>query len=141
MIWIIISAALGIGGGLLAMSSLIVQKSPNAATQLAKLAQYQGYIGLTMFFWGGWELFESLTSMGMLSGHALSWMFWLLMGIADLTVGIILGFGLISTYAFRGNAIAIEKGNALRSSLVKFQVPLGALAVLTSTGYVVLYFV
>jgi hypothetical protein len=141
MIWIIISAVLGIGGGLLAMSSLIVQKSPNAAAQLEKLAQYQGYIGLTMFFWGVWELFQSLTSMGLLAGHALSWVFWLLMGVADFTVGIILGFGLISTYAFRGNAMAIEKGNALRSSLIKFQVPLGALAILTSTGYVVLYFV
>jgi hypothetical protein len=141
MIWIIISAVLGIGGGLLAMSSLIISKSPNAAAQLAKLAQYQGYIGMTMFFWGAWELFESLTSMGLLAGHALSWIFWLAMGVADFTVGIILGFGLISTYAFRGNAMAIEKGNALRNTLVKFQVPLGALAVLTSAGYVVLYFV
>ena len=140
MIWIVISAVLGIGGGLLAMSSLIVQKSPNAAAQIEKLAQYQGYIGVTMFFWGVWELFQSLTSMGLLAGHAVSWVR-LLMGIADFTVGMILGFGLISTYAFRGNAIAIEKGAALRTSLIKFQVPLGALAVLTSTGYVVLYFV
>jgi len=60
--------------------------------------------------------------------------------VADFGVGLILGFGLISTYAFRGNAVAIEKGAALRSTLVKFQVPLGFLAIVTSIGYTAISF-
>jgi hypothetical protein len=135
MIWVIISTVLGIAGGILAMSSLFVRKSANAAAQIAKLAQYQGYIGLTMFGWGCWELFQCVTGIGALSSAPLLWIFWLAMAIADFAVGLILGFGLISTYAFRGNATAIEKGNQIRNALVKVQVPLGALAILTSLGY------
>jgi hypothetical protein len=140
MIWVIISTVLGVAGGILAMSSLFVRKSPNAAAQIAKLAQYQGYIGLTMFGWGCWELFQCVTGLAALATAPLLWIFWLAMAIADFSVGLILGFGLISTYAFRGNAMAIEKGNQIRNVLVKVQVPLGALAILTSLGYTVLHF-
>ena len=63
------------------------------------------------------------------------------MAVADFGVGLILGFGLISTYAFRGNAMAIEKGNQVRNALIKVQVPLGVLAIITSIGYTVLFFV
>lgn len=142
MIWALISTIIGVAGGILAMSSLLVSKGgQNAAEKLAKLAQYQGWIGMTMFGWGVWELIQCVLSLGELGAHPILFGFWLLMAIADFSVGLILGFGLISTYAFRGNAMAIEKGNALRASLVKFQVPLGGLAVLTSIGYTVLYFV
>ena len=55
--------------------------------------------------------------------------------------GALLGFGLISTYVFRGNAIAISKGDAIRSKLVSFQVPLGGLAVAMSVVYGVLHFI
>jgi hypothetical protein len=63
------------------------------------------------------------------------------MAVADFGVGMILGFGLISTYAFRGNAVAIEKGAQLRAALVKFQVPLGILAIVTSVGYTAISFI
>jgi hypothetical protein len=141
MIFALIAAALGVGGGILAMSSLFVGKSPGAAEKLAKLAQYQGYIGLSMFGWGVWELIDSVLSLGLLASHPLVWIFMLASGVADFSVGLILGFGLISTYAFRGNETAIEKGNALRAKLVKFQVPLGALAIITSLLYLVFWFI
>src|SRR5215467_15810784 len=138
---VFVSTIIGVLGGILAMSSLFVSKSAQARQHLEKLAQYQGWIGLTMFGWGVWELIECVLGLSVLGTHPLLWAFWLAMAVADFGVGMILGFGLISTYAFRGNAVAIEKGNALRSALVRFQVPLGGLAILTSIGYTVLYFV
>jgi len=137
----ILSMVIGIAGGLLAMSSLIVGKSAGAAEKLAQLAKYQGWIGLTMFVWGIWELISCVLNMGMLATNPLSFIFWILTGVADFAVGLLLGFGLISTYAFRGNAMAIQKGDALRSKLVKFQVPLGALSIIMSIAYGVLHFV
>jgi hypothetical protein len=141
MIFALIAAAIGIGGGILAMSSLFVGKSPTAAEKLAKLAQYQGYIGLCMFGWGVWELIDAVLTLGSIAQHPLAWGFMLASGVADFSVGLLLGFGLISTYAFRGNAIAIQKGDALRRGLVKFQVPLGFLAIVTSALYSVLCFI
>lgn len=137
----IVSMLIGIAGGLLAMSSLFVSKAPGAAEKLATLAKYQGWIGLTMFFWGIWEIISSLLSLGLLSEAPLLWIFWLLSGLVDFAVGLLLGFGLISTYAFRGNALAIEKGNLLRGKLVAFQVPLGALAIVFSLLYGVMRFI
>jgi hypothetical protein len=137
----LVSMVIGIAGGLLAMSSLFVGRSAAAAEKLAALAKFQGYIGLTMFGWGVWELIQCVLNLGMAASHPLSFVFWALSGFADTSVGLLLGFGLISTYAFRGNAMAVEKGNLLRSKLVAFQVPLGALAILVSLGYGVLHFV
>ncbi len=137
----LLSMVMGIAGGLLAMSSLFVGRSPQAAQKLATLAKYQGWIGLSMFGWGVWELISCVLNMGLIGSHPLVFIFWALSGVADFTVGLLLGFGLISTYAFRGNAMAIAKGDAVRSKLVVFQIPLGALAVLTSLGYGVLHFV
>lgn len=137
----IVSMLIGIAGGLLAMSSLLVSKSPGAADKLAKLAQYQGWIGLTMFFWGIWELISCVMSIGHMAEAPLRFVFWMLSGVADFSVGLLLGFGLISTYAFRGNQMAIEKGTLIREKLVKFQVPLGALAIVTSLVYGIFNFI
>ncbi|MBX3260441.1 MAG: hypothetical protein KIS78_08270 [Labilithrix sp.] len=132
---------IGIAGGLLAMSSLLVGRSAQAAEKLATLAKYQGWIGLTMFGWGVWELIQCVLNLRLLAQSPLVFVFWALSGVADFTVGLLLGFGLISTYVFRGNAMAIAKGDALRSKLVVFQVPLGGLAIATSLVYGVLHFV
>lgn len=137
----ILSTLIGIAGGLLAMSSLIAKRAPNAKEQMAKLAAYQGWIGLVMFGWGVWELLSSVLSLGLLSSAPLAWIFGLLSGVADFSVGLLLGFGLISTYAFRGNAVAIERGNQLREKLVAFQVPLGGLAVVVSLLYGVFHLI
>jgi hypothetical protein len=138
---VFVSTIIGVLGGILAMSSLFVGKSAQAAAQLEKLAKYQGWIGLTMFGWGVWELIETLLGLGLLGQRPLLWIFWLAMAIADFSVGLLLGFGLIATYALRGNARAIEKGNHLRVALAKFQIPLGALAIVTSLGYTAFWFI
>jgi hypothetical protein len=138
---IFVSTAIGVLGGILALSSLFVTRAPNAKEKLEKLAKYQGWIGLTMFGWGVWELIECVLGLSALSSHPLLWVFWLAMAVADFSVGLILGFGMISTYAFRGNAMAIEKGARLRETLVRFQVPLGFLAILTSVGYTAISYI
>jgi hypothetical protein len=138
---VFVSTIIGVLGGLLALSSLLVSRAPDAKDKLAKLAQYQGWIGLTMFGWGTWELIECVLGLGLLGSHPLMWIFWVAMAVADFSVGLILGFGMISTYAFRGNTVAIEKGARLRAGLVKFQVPLGILAIITSIGYTAISFV
>ena len=137
----IIATLIGIAGGLLAMSSLVAKRAPNAAEALAKLAPYPGTIGIIMCGWGVWELSHAVTGSGALSSTPLLWIFGLVSGIADFSVGLLLGFGMVSTYVFRGNAQAIEKGTMLRDKLAAFQVPLGALAILVSAAYGALWYV
>ncbi len=141
MVFVLIATLIGLAGGLLAMSSLIVKNRPDAAEKLAKLAPYQGSIGITMFGWGAWELIQCALNVGLVSKAPLLYVFWMLMGIADFSVGLLLGFGMVSTYVLRGNAMAIERGNAIRMKLVSFQVPLGGLAIVTSIMYAVFRFI
>ena len=60
---IFVSMVIGVLGGILAMSSLFVSKSARAKEHLETLAKYQGWIGLTMFGWGVWEIIESVLNM------------------------------------------------------------------------------
>jgi hypothetical protein len=130
-----------IAGGILAASGFIIKRSPNAQQLIDKLAPYQGWIGLVMFGWGIWETLGCVRGLALLSSHPLHWVFWALSGFADLLVGFLLGFGLITHYALSRNATAMEKGQRIRSKLVAVQAPLGILAVIMGALYVVLPFV
>ena len=124
-------------GGTLAASSFIISKNKNAKDLIDKLVPYMGWIGMVMFCWGCWELLYSVRTLSLLSTHPLTWAFRTACGVADLGVGFLLGFGLISKYTFRGNQLAIEKGQAVRAKLVKIQSPLGLVAIVMGALYIV----
>lgn len=64
-------------------------------------------------------------------------MFWLLTGLADLLVGFLLGFGLITHYALSKNPTAMARGQQIPSTLIRVQAPLGAVAVVMGALYIV----
>lgn len=126
-----------IAGGILAASGFIIKRMPNAQSLIDKIAPYQGWIGTLMFVWGIWETLHSLLNLSLLKTHALTWVFWMLSGVADLTVGFLLGFGLITHYALSKNAQAMEKGQRIRSTLMSVQAPLGVVAMAMGALYIV----
>ena len=125
-----------IAGGILAASGFIIKRKPNAQQLIDKLTPYQGWIGMVMFAWGIWETLHAVLGMSLLGSHPLMWVFWLLTGVADLLVGFLLGFGLITHYALSKNPAAMQRGQQLRSKLVGIQAPLGALAVIMGALYI-----
>ena len=88
-----------IAGGILAASALIIARKPNAKQLIDKITPYQGWIGIVMFFWGVWAVLDCVRFMSLLSVRPVFWVFWLASGVADLVVGFLLGFGLITKYA------------------------------------------
>jgi hypothetical protein len=130
-----------IAGGILAASGFIIKRSPNAQQLIDKLAPYQGWIGMVMFGWGVWETLHSVLGMSLLGSHPLQWVFWMLSGVADLLVGFLLGFGLITHYALSKNETAMARGQQIRSKLVAIQAPLGALAVVMGVLYIAFIYV
>jgi hypothetical protein len=123
-------------GGILAASGFIIKRSPNAQQHIDKLTPYQGWIGMVMFGWGVWETLHSVLGVALLGSHPLQWVFWMLCGAADLLVGFLLGFGLITHYALGKNPVAMARGQQLRSKLVGIQAPLGLLAVVMGALYI-----
>lgn len=124
-------------GGLLAASAFIISRKPNAKELIDKLTPYEGWIGALMFFWGVWEIIGCVRGLSILSEDPLSWIFWLLSGVADLLVGFILGFKLISTWVLSKNETALAKGQELRLKLSKYQAPLGLFAIVMGVLYTV----
>jgi len=127
-------------GGILAASGFIIKRSPNAQQLIDKLTPYQGWIGIVMFGWGVWETLHSVLGISLLGSHPLTWVFWLLSGVADLLVGFLLGFGLITHYALSKNPQAMARGSQIRAKLVGIQSPLGLLAIVMGALYIAFIF-
>lgn len=126
-----------IAGGTLAASGFIINRKPNAKDLIDKLVPYMGWIGIVLFGWGVWETLAVIRGIALLSAAPLTWIFWACVAFADLTVGFILGFALISKYTLSKNEVALEKGRALRAKLVKIQAPLGLFAIIMGALYIV----
>lgn len=121
-----LSSIIAILGGLIAASSLIVAKKPNAQELLDKLTPYQGWIGVILTFWGVWGIIQSFLSIGSIG---LGWGISLGVYVIEFIVGFLLAYSLISKYVFERNETAKEKGQELRAKLVKYQVPAGIILI------------
>jgi hypothetical protein len=130
-----------IAGGILAASSLIIARKPNARDLIDKLTPFQGWIGIVMFFWGIWETLDCVRGIGMLAHRPLFWAFWTATAAADLIVGFMLGFGLITKYALSKNPQANAKGQQIRAKLAPLQGTFGLLAIVMGLLYIVWLFV
>jgi hypothetical protein len=124
-----LSGLIVIAGGILAASSLIIARKPNAKELIDKLTPYQGWIGICMFFWGVWELLGVVRAIGWLSTFPVQWVFWLGTGLADISVGFLLGFGLITKYTLSKSPAAVARGQQIRQRLVGYQGVLGLFAI------------
>ena len=135
------SGLVTIAGGILAASALIIARKPNAKDLIDKLTPYQGWIGVVMFFWGTWELIGCVTHLGLLASHPVFWIFALATSVADLAVGFLLGFGLITRYALGKNAVARARGQQIRAKLAGYQGVFGVLAIVMGALYIALPYV
>lgn len=135
-----LTVAVLIIGGVLAAASLIVAKKPDAKELIDKLTPYQGGIGAVMFLWGIWDLIGAVRFLDLLSAMPLLWIFWLVSALAEIVLGFLLGFGLITKYALSKNEQAMEKGQAIRAKLAVYQGPLGLVAIALAVVMLVLRF-
>lgn len=125
-----VSAIIAILGGILAASSLIISKKPNAKELIDKLTPYQGWIGVILTFWGVWGIISSILNIGLLSTVPLYWSIGLAVSVVTFIVGFLLGYGLISKYLLEKNDAAKAKEQELRLKLVKYQVPSGIILII-----------
>ena len=131
MIWLCV-------GGILAASSLIVAKKPNAQELIDKLTPYQGWLGIGLFVYG---IYDVINGLGYMGTSFVGGLIWLIAGIVEFVLGFMLGFSLITKYALSKNEQAMEKGQALRAKLAPFQGTLGLIAVITGIVFAGTWFI
>jgi hypothetical protein len=138
MRWLLTVAML-IVGGILASSSLIVARKPNAKELIDKLTPYQGWIGIALFLGGIVDTFFLIRYIGaMFQASFLLSIFYIIAVPTELLIGFLLGFGLITKYALSKNETALAKGQAMRAKLAPIQGILGILAIIVGVIYFVL---
>jgi hypothetical protein len=133
-----LTGLIAIVGGILAASAMIISKKPNAKDLIDKLTPYQGWIGIVMFFWGVWGTFTILTNLGFFLRSPLFGAMAIAATAAELVVGFLLGFGLITKYALGKNPAALAKGQQIRQKLAAYQGVFGLIAIATGAFYTVL---
>ena len=111
-----ISTIISLLAGVLAASSAIIAKKPNAKDLIDKLVPYQGWIGVVLLIWSVKSVLLLLKNFNLTL---------LFMAILQFVVGFLLAYGLISKYLLENNDEAKEKGQALRAKLIQYQVPAG----------------
>ena len=126
--------------GILGASSLIIAKKPNAKELIGKIAPYQGWFGAASVFYGFWELFSCITSMGLMSVHPpiglIFWLMYLANALLQMALGLILGIGILKTWI--KNEQAHQKMDQTLAKLAPFQGVLGLAAIGVGIGFVVL---
>ena len=98
-IWLVVLGVLG-------AASLIIAKKPDAKQLIDKLAPYQGWIGAVSAFWGVWVIISAVLNLGWLTAAPILWVTFLVDGLLQLGLGLLLGVGVLKTFITAPEAVA-----------------------------------
>jgi hypothetical protein len=128
--------------GILGASSLIIAKRPDAKQMIDKIVPYQGWFGAVSVFWGIFDLIEAVLGMGLMAVKPpiglLYWILWLASGLLQISLGLLLGVGVLKS--FIKDATAQAKMDQTIVKLSPFQGTLGFISIGVGIAFVVLNF-
>ena len=128
--------------GILGASSLIIAKRPDAKQLIDKIVPYQGWFGAASVFYGIFDLISSIGSMGMMGVHPpiglVWWILYLASGLLQISLGLLLGVGVIKT--FIKDPTAQAKMDQTIVKLSPFQGTLGFIAIGVGIAFTVVNF-
>ena len=128
--------------GILAASTLIIQKKPDAKELIDKLVPIQGYLGVVACLLGLWGIIRLLLNIGaFLKYSPMHFVVYMAIAVLMAGLGFLLGYGLISQYALSKNPEAAAKGAELRAKLTKFQIPMGLAGIALGLVGIVMNFI
>lgn len=130
---ILLNTLVLIAGGMLAASSVIIAKKPNAKDLIDKLVPYQAMIGVAMLglgiihllWWLGHHLFD------MIARVPLYGLTMLAMCVTSILLGFMFGMPQLVKW-MPGHRAAEQKGMALARQLAPFQVIIGLVGLLSA---------
>jgi hypothetical protein len=123
--------------GVLAASSSIVARRPDAQSYIDALVPYQGWLGFITCLWGVWIIFNAVLHLNWLGYVPIWWATFAASGVLEFALGLLLGFALLTKYLLSRNAEAMRRGEQVRLSLVPYQTTLGYIAILLGIWTVV----
>lgn len=125
--------------GLLGASHSIIKKKPEAKELIAKLAPYQGWIGVVCAFWGAWWTINWVINIGLLSFAPVSMIIWLVCALTLLGLGLLFGVGTLKTFTSKKEVH--EKLDQTVAKLSPYQEKLGFVSLILAVVYTIVMIV
>ena len=125
----LITAIVLIALGVLAASSSIVAKRPDAKSYIDALVPYQGWLGFVACLWGIWIVFNAILHLNWIGYIPIWWITYALTGALEFTLGLLLGYALLTKYLLSRSEEATRRGEQMRQNLVPYQTTLGYAAI------------
>ncbi len=116
-----IGIIISLAGGILAAASLIIKFKAESKDLIEKITPFQGIVGLVLLGWGVWGLIQLIRAMS----HGVVLVVPTIFVAAQLVVGFLLSFGLLSQFLFSKSEAAKQKGENIRAKLAAYQGVLG----------------
>ena len=134
----LIGALAVIIGSLIALSSFIIARKPDAKALFEKVTPYQGFLGVGLLAWGVIDLLRTIGDWSAM----LDVKFLLGLGIigyvcSEVLLGFLLGFGLIAQW-IPGESEAEKKGIEIQKKLLVYSLPIGVIGL--ASGFITLYY-
>jgi len=123
--------------GVLAASSSIVAKRPDAKSYIDAVVPYQGWLGVVACLWGIWIVFNAILHLEWIGYVPIWWLTFALSGVLEFTLGLLLGHALITKYLLSRSEEATRRGDQLHQNLLPYQVTLGYAAIVLGVWVIV----
>lgn len=116
-------------GGLIAASSFIVKKAPNAQNAINRLLPYKAFVGVGLLVLGVWNAIDVLPHLGAtFKASALVGLTVVIVVAAELLLGFLLGMPQVAKW-IPGDSAPEQKAVQLSGKLVPVEVPIGFLGI------------
>jgi hypothetical protein len=121
-------------------ASSIVARRPDAQAYIDKMVPYQGWFGFITCLWGAWIIINSIINLNWFTYVPVWWLTYLATGVINATLGLLLGYALLTKFIFSHNATAAQRGEQIRVAIVPYQTMLGYAAIVLGLWTIVATF-
>ena len=126
--------------GALAAASSIVARRPDAQAYIDKMVPYQGWFGFITCLWGAWIIINAIINLNWFSYVPVWWLTYLATGIINASLGLLLGYALLTKFIFSHNDSAAQRGEQICVAIVPYQTMLGYAAIVLGLWTIVATF-
>jgi len=115
--------------GALAAASSIVARRPDAKVYMELMIPYQGWFGFITCLWGAWTIINAIINLNWFGYVPVWWLTYLATGVLIASLGLLLGYALLTKFLFSHNVQAAQRGEQIRAAIVPYQTVLGYVAI------------
>jgi hypothetical protein len=125
--------------GILAASTSIVARRPDAQRYIEMLRPYQGWVGFAGCFWGLFVILHEIWHLRLLGWAPIWWLSYVGGGALLAGLGFLMGYALLSQHVLSRNPEMARQGEAALARLTPYQINLGYVGIVFSIWMLIVW--